>query len=84
MASKTVKMSSGGRLVIPVEMRRELGLEEGVSVVLKVENAELSVQTVPEALAKAKTLVAKYITPGVSLVDALISDRRKEAIAEDE
>jgi antitoxin PrlF len=84
MQSKTVTMSSGGRLVIPVEMRRKLGLEEGVPVVLRVENASLTVQTKSTAMTRAKALVAKYVPAGVSLADELIADRRKEAAREDE
>jgi bifunctional DNA-binding transcriptional regulator/antitoxin component of YhaV-PrlF toxin-antitoxin module len=79
MTSKTVKMSSGGRLVIPVEMRRELGLEEGVSVVLRLDNAALTVQTKAAGIAKAQAIVAKYVKPGVSLVDELIAERRAAA-----
>jgi bifunctional DNA-binding transcriptional regulator/antitoxin component of YhaV-PrlF toxin-antitoxin module len=84
LLSKTVRMSSGGRLVIPMEMRRELGLEEGVAVVLRLDNAALTIQTMPAAMAKAKALIAKYVPAGVSLVDELIADRRAEAAAEDE
>jgi bifunctional DNA-binding transcriptional regulator/antitoxin component of YhaV-PrlF toxin-antitoxin module len=84
LLSKTVRMSSGGRLVIPMEMRRELGLEEGVAVVLHLDNAALTIQTMPAAMAKAKALIAKYVPAGVSLVDELIADRRAEAAAEDE
>jgi bifunctional DNA-binding transcriptional regulator/antitoxin component of YhaV-PrlF toxin-antitoxin module len=84
ISSKTVIMSSGGRLVIPVEMRRELGLEEGVAVVLKLSEAALTIQTKPAIIAKAKALIAKYVPAGVSLVDELIADRRAEAAAEDE
>jgi bifunctional DNA-binding transcriptional regulator/antitoxin component of YhaV-PrlF toxin-antitoxin module len=77
--SKTVKMSSGGRLVIPVEMRRELGLEEGVPVVLKLDNSALIVQTLPEGVRNAQALFAKYAKPGVSIVDEFIAERRVAA-----
>jgi bifunctional DNA-binding transcriptional regulator/antitoxin component of YhaV-PrlF toxin-antitoxin module len=76
MQSKNVTMSSGGRLVIPVEMRRQLGLEEGVAVRLKVNGSALSIQTVPESVQNARAIVAKYVKPGTSLVDELIADRR--------
>jgi antitoxin component of MazEF toxin-antitoxin module len=79
MLMKTVTMSSGGRLVIPVEMRRELGLEEGVAVRLCVDNASLTVQTVPEGIRKAQALFAQYAKPGVSIVDEFIAERRAAA-----
>jgi bifunctional DNA-binding transcriptional regulator/antitoxin component of YhaV-PrlF toxin-antitoxin module len=84
ISSKTVTMSSGGRLVIPADMRRELGLEEGVAVILKIQNAALTIQTKPAAMAKAKALIAQYVPAGISLADELIADRRAEAAAEDE
>lgn len=48
MSSRTVRMSSGGRLVVPVEIRRELGLDEGVPVVMGFENGTMTVRTLAE------------------------------------
>ena len=79
MSSRTVRMSSGGRLVIPVDFRRQLGLEEGVAVMLRVDQAALTVQTVPAGILKAQAIMAKYAKPGVSIVDELIADRREAA-----
>ncbi len=82
MSSVTVKMSSGGRLVIPVAMRRELGLEEGVAVILKLEHSSMTIRTVSRAMDAAKAMIAEYVPRHVSLVDELIADRREEAESE--
>jgi bifunctional DNA-binding transcriptional regulator/antitoxin component of YhaV-PrlF toxin-antitoxin module len=84
ISSKTVTMSSGGRLVIPADMRRELGLNEGVAVVLKIHDAALTIQTKSVAMAKAKALISKYVPAGISLADELIAERRDEAAIEDD
>jgi antitoxin PrlF len=82
MISQTVRMSSGGRLVVPVEIRRALGLDEGVAVVMRVEDTTIQIQTVPESIARAQKLVAQYVPDNISLVDELIADRRGEAARE--
>ena len=79
MSSRTTRMSSGGRLVVPIDIRRQLGLEEGVSVRLVVENASLTVRTIPESIRSAQAIMAKYVKPGVSVVDELIAERRAAA-----
>jgi antitoxin component of MazEF toxin-antitoxin module len=64
--------------VIPAEMRRALGLEQGVSVSLHVENGELRIWTISEGIRRAQELARPYIRPGVSVVDELIAERRAE------
>jgi len=72
------RIGGGGRLVIPVEMRRALGMEEGVAVVLRVEDGELRVWTVREGIRRAQELARPYLTAGPSVVDELIAERRAE------
>ena len=72
------RIGAGGRLVIPAEMRRALGLEEGTSVVLRVEDGELRVWSVREGIRRAQAIASKYIVPGQSVVDELIAERRAE------
>src|SRR5262249_5543674 len=63
------RIGAGGRLVIPVEMRRALGLEEGEPVNLRVEDGELHIWTVSEGIRQAQELARPYIRPGVSVID---------------
>ena len=72
------RIGAGGRLVIPAEMRRALGLTEGEPVVLRVEDGELRIWSVEEGIRRAQAIARKYVQPGVSMVDDLIAERRAE------
>jgi AbrB family looped-hinge helix DNA binding protein len=71
-------MGSGGRLVIPAEIRRELGLKEGEPVVMRVEDGELRILSFREVLRRVQESMRPYIVPGQSVVDELIAERRAE------
>ncbi|HSS77498.1 MAG TPA: AbrB/MazE/SpoVT family DNA-binding domain-containing protein [Thermoanaerobaculia bacterium] len=73
------KLGEGGRLVIPVEYRRELGVETGDELVLVLEDKSIRVSTPREAIRRAQALVRKYVPEGRRLSDELIADRRREA-----
>lgn len=75
-------MSEGGRLVIPAEFRKALGLRQGDEVVLALEDDGLRLMTLDQAIRRAKALVRTFVPEGVSLVDELLNDRREEAARE--
>ncbi len=76
-------IQDGGRLVVPVELRRELGLQTGTDVILDVVNGALRIRTMDQVIRDAQALVRQYVPEGVSLVDELIADRRAEALREE-
>jgi AbrB family looped-hinge helix DNA binding protein len=76
------KISDGGRVVIPAEFRRELGLEVGDSVSISLVNNEIRIMPRAEAIKRAQALVRKRIPKGRSLVAELREDRRREAANE--
>jgi len=73
------KLGTGGRIVIPAEYRQALGLHEGDEVLLRLEDGEVRVYTLANAIRRAQELVARYVAPGRSLADELIAERRAEA-----
>ncbi|MEQ8406518.1 MAG: AbrB/MazE/SpoVT family DNA-binding domain-containing protein [Oceanicaulis sp.] len=75
-------LDSAGRLVVPAQMRRALGLGCGDSVLVTLEGGELRIQSRRRALEKARAALRAELSPGVSLVDELIADRRAEAASE--
>lgn len=79
MQPQRVRVVEGGKLVIPAAMRRELGIGAGDTVLVSVDDGELRVRSLTSAIARAQSLVRKYVPEGVSLVDQLIADRREEA-----
>lgn len=82
MRETKTRMSEGGRLVIPAEFRKALGLRQGDEVVLALEDDGLRLMTLDQAIRRAKALVRTFVPEGVSLVDELLKDRREEAARE--
>lgn len=72
------KLAEGGRISIPVEYRKALGLQVGDEIIIRLENNELHILTPLQAIKHAQELVRRYIPRNVSLVDELIAERRLE------
>lgn len=79
MPKVMTKLGEGGRLVIPAEYRRALGVDAGDELVLILEENSLRVLTPKEGIRRAQALVRSYIPEGRLLSDELIEDRRKES-----
>lgn len=73
------KLVSGGRLQVPADIRRELGLKDGDAVTMEVVDGKLQVRPYRAVIAEIQARMRKYLKPGVSLVDELIAERRAEA-----
>jgi AbrB family looped-hinge helix DNA binding protein len=74
-----VRLNDKGALVIPVGIRRALGIKPGDGLLLRIEDCELRITTARQRLAKAQRLVRKHVPRGRSLVDELIAERRAAA-----
>ena len=74
-----VKLGSNGRVVIPAELRRALGVKEGDELLLRCSGGELRITTPRAAIRRAQELVRRYLPADVSLVDELIDERREAA-----
>lgn len=79
MPKVLAKLGEGGRLVIPAEYRKALGVKSGDDLVLILEDKTMRVLTPREAIKRAQAVVRSYIPEGQSLSDELIADRRKES-----
>ena len=74
-----LKLNENGRIVIPLEFRRALGIEAGDEVVLSWKDEEIRVTTMQRRIERAQRHARQYVKPGVSLVDELIAERREAA-----
>ena len=74
-----VKLSREGRVLIPAAVRVELGIGEGSSLCLAVEDGEIRLFDRVRALKRARDIARKYKLPGKSVVDELLRERRDEA-----
>jgi AbrB family looped-hinge helix DNA binding protein len=79
----SMKMSEGGRVVIPVEIRRKLALKEGDSVLWDFKDGVATLTTRLAQLREAQAMVRRYVPASVSLADELIAERRAENAAEE-
>lgn len=74
------RINANGRIVIPAEIRKNMGLKPGDVVVMSLEND--GVLRIEPQLAKIRKIQAefqKFATSGVLASDELIADRREEA-----
>jgi AbrB family looped-hinge helix DNA binding protein len=69
----------GGRLVIPATYRKALGIKPGDEVLVTIEDGEIRVVSTRQAIARAQTLLRRYIPKGRKLSEELIKERREEA-----
>lgn len=73
-----LKIGPGGRVVIPAEIRQALGVAEGDTLLATVADGEVRLMSSQSALQRARALVRQSIPAGVSLVDDLLAERRRE------
>ncbi len=77
-------VGEGGRLVIPAEMRKAMGVKPGDTLVLKVRDGELTVVSQLVSIRKVQERLAPYKKPGESAVDEFLTERREEQRRSDE
>lgn len=65
--------------MIPASIRAEMGISEGSRLVLRLDRDGLHILTPAQALTQVQEAVRKLVPPGVSLVDELLAERRREA-----
>jgi len=78
-----VKLGPDGRVVVPAPFREALGLKEGDTLIASAEQGKLSFLTIPAAVRRAQEMLRQFVPEGVSLVDELIQDRRREVEEEE-
>lgn len=80
----TAVLGPQGRIVIPIEIRKKLGLEPGTVINIWMEDGEVHLRSRAAARASARKLFkdARARLGGGSLVDELLAERRAEAARE--
>ncbi|HWE97537.1 MAG TPA: AbrB/MazE/SpoVT family DNA-binding domain-containing protein [Tepidisphaeraceae bacterium] len=69
---------SAGRVMLPAALRKEFNIEDGADVVFTRTEHGIEIKTLDEVIRQAQELCAKYITPGVSLVEELRKERDRD------
>lgn len=76
--SRKIRVGSNGEIVIPAHIGKAIGAREGDVLIASVEDGDLHLLTMPAAVRKAQAIVRQFVPEGVSLVDELLEDRRRE------
>lgn len=81
MTTTMAQVSQGGRIVIPTEVRKKMGIGVGDQVLLSwsEDTQELIIATRKQRLQKAKDLVKQFTKPSGSVVDEIIAERHQAA-----
>ena len=74
-----VRVDSAGRVVIPGEVRRHLGIAPGEDLILSEDESGIRLQTFEQAVKAVQEVFTPYRVPGASVVDELIREREDEA-----
>lgn len=78
MTEATVKLDERGRLEVPTEFLEALGLRSGAALLMRLAPNGLQVEAMqPTPLEEAQRLVRTHVDADRSLVDELISERRR-------
>lgn len=82
--SYNAKLIKGGKIVIPAELRRELGFKDGDRLVIEREGNTAVLKSYAQLVSEVQAEIRKNLRPSEgSIVDELIAERRAEAAAED-
>lgn len=78
----SVNVGKGGRIVIPARYRKALGIADGDSVFIKLEGEGLRIVSDETEVRRVREMIDRYVPEGISLVDELLRERRREVAAE--
>ena len=79
MSSVLARVDAAGRLSIPAQHRKALGLETGGPVVVALEGSEVRVRAVADVMAELQAETARLLAGPEASVDAFLAERRAEA-----
>ncbi|UDF05407.1 AbrB/MazE/SpoVT family DNA-binding domain-containing protein [Asticcacaulis sp. AND118] len=74
-----ITLAANGRLVIPAQMRAEMGLPTGGRLVARLVDGAVILEPVDLAVKRAQALVRDYATAPGNVAEELIRDRRAAA-----
>ncbi len=82
MTHATLSVNDQGRVTIPAQLRQELDIKPGSPIVAYIEEGRLILEDRDRLAARIQREAAVSRTTTGSVVDALITDRRAEAVQE--
>lgn len=80
---RTIPVADNGRMNLPADMRRALGLQGSGYLIATLVNDEVHITTASKALQRVRELAAPYKPLDERASDALVAERRNEAWREE-
>jgi hypothetical protein len=77
-----IPVAPDGTVVLPAIATKALGLKGGDVLFVRIQDGEIHLLTKTAVARRVQALVREFVPEGVSLVDELIADRRREVEAE--
>lgn len=74
-----VEVGANGEIVLPEQMRRQLGIEPGTRVLLELDDDEVRVLTRETSVKRMQEQLRPSLEGKPSMVDELLAERRREA-----
>lgn len=79
MSIHRTRITADGRIQLPAQLRRELGLNAGDTVDLESHDGQVVVQRPSKALERIRARLSKYVEPGSDVVGELKAQRIEDA-----
>lgn len=80
--SEQVRIGRDGQVEIPARFRDALGLKDRDVLFARLEDGEIHLLTPKAAMRRAQAMIRQFVPEGVSLVDELLADRRRDVARE--
>lgn len=77
-----VPLQENGRMILPLELRKALGLEKGDRVVIQAEGDTVRLTTARLARRQAQARFRRLVPEGQGVVDEYIEEKRAEVARE--
>lgn len=74
-----VQISKSGSIIVPAKLRKALMIQGGDEILLRLEDDSIRLIPLRQAVELAQKNIRRYVPEGVSLVEALLQERREEA-----
>ena len=73
------RVTESGRLSLPADFRKTLGLDRGGDVIIELDGSDIRIRSVKAAIARAQALSQQFLgdKPGSS-VDDFLAERRRD------
>jgi AbrB family looped-hinge helix DNA binding protein len=79
MTQANLTLAPNGRVVIPANMRAELGWQGGKKLLARLVGGTVVLEPIDAAISRAQAMVRQYVPESVKLADELIAERRAAA-----